>query len=445
MPDHVELTILEHVAEVGSWSPSEGLPGVAERATIDRAHGILLSAGLLCEVAANLREEVRLTPAGHRVSSDGTLARLRAQLCPGRQISAEELDRLFHDLELDWTASMLVSLDLLRVTTQGWFAVPGSLAEHLEVVERAVARLARPAASRSPSVPGDELRAIRQHGQLRGARPGALFRIRRRRVPRYALVSRSPRPHGWKVRLPSPPEATVGARHPYRQLLVDCCDYLRGLGFAEFDRPSVTTRRLNSDVLGLREHHRALEESSTLRVRARHTAGDAAWAPEALVLRGHASAASAGFLEEVRPHAGCYFTLATCYSGRRPDRHFSSEFVMLEALLVGPDAALGHLLWLLRDFATTFADGRDGVRFVSASYPSTSVAVRVATPRSSADHLGGGGVLREALAKSLGIGTPVVMAWLGVNTAAECRLGVRGHHELVAARAQAPYGTGAPA
>jgi phenylalanyl-tRNA synthetase alpha subunit len=418
---------------------------VEERATIDRALGILVSAGLLCEVAADLREEVRLTPTGLRVSADRTFARLRAHLIPGREMSAEELDLLFRDLELDWSTTMLVSLNLLRLTARGRFAVPGSLAEHLEVVERAVARLARRAASPASHLPADELRAIRQHGQLRGARAGALFRIRRRRVPRYAVVSRSQRPHVWNVRLPMPPEVTVGARHPYRQFLVECCEYLRGLGFAEFDRPSVTTRRLNADLLGLHEHHRALEESSTLRVRGRYTGGVAVEAPDALVLRGHACATSAGFLEQFRPSAGCYFTLATCYSGRRPDRHYSSEFVMLETLLVGPDAVLGHLLWLLRDFATKFADGRDGVRFVSTSYPSTSVAVRVATPRSPADHLGGGGLLREDLAKGLGIGTPVVMAWLGVNAAAECRLAARGHHELVASRAQAPSGLVAPA
>jgi phenylalanyl-tRNA synthetase alpha chain len=245
----------------------------------------------------------------------------------------------------------------------------------------------------------------------------------------------------------------VGRRHPYREYLDSVKQKLTSMGFVEMVGNLVETEFWNMDALYMPQFHPAREiqdvymvenpsQATTLHpqtsanVAAAHRdgggTGSTGWKyqfdlerTKQLILRSHGTALSARTLGSGPDVPSKFFSVARCFRCDTVDATHSADFFQIEGIVLGEDINFRHLLGLLRLFGYEVAKA-ESCRFVPAYFPFTepSVEVHMKHPTLGYVELGGAGIFRPELTKSLGIDVPVIAWGLGIDRMAMVALGI---------------------
>ena len=249
-----------------------------------------------------------------------------------------------------------------------------------------------------------------------------------------------------------------GRTNAYADYMQSVKDKLVSLGFEEFDGPLVVNEFWNGDALFMPQFHsardihdvyyikdpvhcREIEEPWLSRVAAAHEnggdTGSRGWGysfdhefTRRQVMRSQGTVLSASTL----PHAkvpGKYFGIVRCFRYDQVDATHGADFYQTEGIVVGKDVNLRNLLGLLKMFATEVA-GAEEVKYVPGYFPFTepSIEVHIKHPVLGWFELGGSGIFRPEVTKSLGLDVPVLAWGLGIDRMAMMHLGLSDMREL---------------
>lgn len=262
-----------------------------------------------------------------------------------------------------------------------------------------------------------------------------------------------------KYNLSLPPNrVSIGRRNPYSEFLQQVKDKLVSLGFEEFDGPLVETEFWNSDALFMPQFHAArdihdvyyvknpthaksIEEPWLSQVAATHehggNSGSRGWNytfdrefTRRLILRSQGTVMSAKTL----PHAkvpGKYFGILRVFRHDQVDSTHLSDFFQTEGIILGNDVNLQTLLGLLKIFAEEFAHAEE-VKYVPGYFPFTepSIEVHIKHPQIGWMELGGSGIFRPEVTRSLGINVPVAAWGIGIDRMATMQMKINDLRDL---------------
>ncbi|MHC5020890.1 MAG: phenylalanine--tRNA ligase subunit alpha, partial [Planctomycetota bacterium] len=256
----------------------------------------------------------------------------------------------------------------------------------------------------------------------------------------------------WNIGL-TPAAPPVGRRHPYREYLDHVKQKLTSMGFVEMVGNLVETEFWNMDALYMPQFHPAreiqdvymvenpsfateLHPEASANVAAAHRdgggTGSTGWKyqfdlerTKQLILRSHGTALSARTLGSRPEVPSKFFSVARCFRCDTVDATHSADFFQIEGIVLGHDINFRHLLGLLRLFGYEVAKA-ESCRFVPAYFPFTepSVEVHMKHPTLGYVELGGAGIFRPELTKSLGVDVPVIAWGLGIDRMAMVALGI---------------------
>lgn len=293
-------------------------------------------------------------------------------------------------------------------------------------------------AVKSLGITGQELGALTSAMLEKGAWKGASFR-----------------PYNIGV---APARAMPGRKNPYVEFLESVKDKLVSLGFEEFDGNMVETEFWNSDALFMPQFHsardihdvyhiespsmaRSIEEPHLSRVAAAHEnggdTGSRGWNysfdrdfTRRLILRSQGTVLSARQLPRARV-PGKYFGIVRCFRYDKVDATHLSDFYQTEGIVLGEEVNLRTLLGFLEMFAVEVA-GATEVKYVPGYFPFTepSVEVHIKHPVLGWFELGGSGIFRPEVTKSLGVNVPVLAWGIGIDRMALMALGLNDLREL---------------
>ncbi len=263
------------------------------------------------------------------------------------------------------------------------------------------------------------------------------------------------RPYG----ISAPTQRLIPGRHnPYGNYLQWVKDKLTSLGFEEFDGPLVENEFWNGDALFMPQFHSArdihdvyyvkeprhckeIEEPWLDRVaRAHENGGDTGsrgWQykfdhefTRRQVLRSQGTVLSAHQLTKAKV-PGKYFGIVRCFRYDQVDATHGADFYQTEGIVLGEDVNLRNLLGLLKMFAEEIA-GAEEVKYVPGYFPFTepSIEVHIKHPVLGWFELGGAGIFRPEVTKSLGVDVPVLAWGLGIDRMALMHLGLNDLREL---------------
>lgn len=249
-----------------------------------------------------------------------------------------------------------------------------------------------------------------------------------------------------------------GRRNAYSEYLEWVKNKLISLGFEEFDGPLVENEFWNGDALFMPQFHSArdihdvyyvkdprhckeIEEPWLSRVAKTHEdggdTGSRGWGytfdhefTRRQVLRSQGTVLSAHQLTKAKV-PGKYFGIARCFRYDQVDATHGADFYQTEGIVLGEDVNLRNLLGLLKMFATEIA-GADEVKYVPGYFPFTepSIEVHIKHPVLGWFELGGAGIFRPEVTKSLGVDCPVLAWGLGIDRMALMHLGLNDLREL---------------
>lgn len=261
----------------------------------------------------------------------------------------------------------------------------------------------------------------------------------------------------YNVKVP-PVRLMPGRSNPYVQFLEHVKDKLVSLGFEEFDGPLVETEFWNSDALFMPQFHsardihdvyhisepkhaHAIEEPWLSNIAAAHEngggTGSRGWNyhfdrefTRRLILRSQGTVLSAKQLPRAKI-PGKYFGIARCFRYDRVDATHLSDFYQTEGIVLGEEVNLRTLLGFLEMFAVEVAGARE-VKYVPGYFPFTepSVEVHIKHPVLGWFELGGSGIFRPEVTKSLGVDVPVAAWGIGIDRMALMALGINDLREL---------------
>lgn len=256
----------------------------------------------------------------------------------------------------------------------------------------------------------------------------------------------------------TPAKVIPGRKNPYVEFLESVKDKLVSLGFEEFDGSMVETEFWNSDALFMPQFHAArdihdvyyieepnkakfIEEPYLSRVAATHENGgdtgsrgwDYAFDREftrRLILRSQGTVLSARQLPTAKV-PGKYFGIVRCFRYDKVDATHLSDFYQTEGIVLGEDVNLRTLLGFLEMFAVEVAGAKE-VKYVPGYFPFTepSVEVHIKHPVLGWFELGGSGIFRPEVTRSLGINVPVLAWGIGIDRMALMALGLNDLREL---------------
>jgi len=256
----------------------------------------------------------------------------------------------------------------------------------------------------------------------------------------------------------SPARTIPGRKNPYVEFLESVKDKLVSLGFEEFDGNMVETEFWNSDALFMPQFHSArdihdvyyiddpksaqyIEEPHLSNVAAAHenggNTGSRGWSYQfdrdftrRLILRSQGTVLSARQLPKAKI-PGKYFGIARCFRYDKVDATHLSDFYQTEGIVLGEDVNLRTLLGFLEMFAVEVAGAKE-VKYVPGYFPFTepSVEVHIKHPVLGWFELGGSGIFRPEVTKSLGIDVPVLAWGIGIDRMALMALGLNDLREL---------------
>ncbi|GAB6277286.1 MAG: phenylalanine--tRNA ligase subunit alpha [Rectinema sp.] len=259
-----------------------------------------------------------------------------------------------------------------------------------------------------------------------------------------------------------PPARVIpGRRNPYVEFLDSVKDKLVSLGFEEFDGNMVETEFWNSDALFMPQFHSArdihdvyyieepthakfIEEPYLSRVAAAHehggNTGSRGWQYQfdrdftrRLILRSQGTVLSARQLPKAKV-PGKYFGIVRCFRYDRVDATHLSDFYQTEGIVLGEDVNLRTLLGFLEMFAVEVAGAKE-VKYVPGYFPFTepSIEVHIKHPVLGWFELGGSGIFRPEVTRSLGVDVPVLAWGIGIDRMALMALGLNDLRELFSA------------
>lgn len=256
-----------------------------------------------------------------------------------------------------------------------------------------------------------------------------------------------------------PPARVIpGRTNPYVSFLESVKDKLCSLGFEEFDGPLVETEFWNSDALFMPQFHAArdihdayyiknpthakkIDEPFLSNVAAAHEnggdTGSRGWNysfdrdfTRRLILRSQGTVLSAHQLATAKV-PGKYFGIVRCFRYDKVDATHLSDFYQTEGIVLGSEVNLRTLLGFLEMFAVEIA-GADDVKYVPGYFPFTepSVEVHIKHPVLGWFELGGSGIFRPEVTKSMGVDVPVLAWGIGIDRMALMALGLNDLREL---------------
>ncbi|MFZ2781879.1 MAG: phenylalanine--tRNA ligase subunit alpha [Rectinemataceae bacterium] len=256
----------------------------------------------------------------------------------------------------------------------------------------------------------------------------------------------------------APARVLPGRRNPYVEFLESVKDKLVSLGFEEFEGNMVQSEFWNSDALFMPQFHSArdihdvyyvdepkyaksIEEPWLSRVAAAHEnggdTGSRGWNysfdrqfTKRLLLRSQGTVLSARQLPTAKV-PGKYFGIARCFRYDKVDATHLSDFYQTEGIVLGEEVNLRTLLGFLEMFAVEVAGAKE-VKYVPGYFPFTepSVEVHIKHPVLGWFELGGSGIFRPEVTKSLGIDVPVLAWGIGIDRMALMALGLNDLREL---------------
>ncbi len=256
----------------------------------------------------------------------------------------------------------------------------------------------------------------------------------------------------------TPARTIPGRKNPYVEFLESVKDKLVSLGFEEFDGNMVETEFWNSDALFMPQFHSArdihdvysiekpsmakfIEEPHLSKVAAAHEnggdTGSRGWNyrfdrdfTRRLILRSQGTVLSARQLPTAKV-PGKYFGIVRCFRYDKVDATHLSDFYQTEGIVLGENVNLRTLLGFLEMFAVEVAGAKE-VKYVPGYFPFTepSVEVHIKHPVLGWFELGGSGIFRPEVTKSLGIDVPVLAWGLGIDRMALMALGLNDLREL---------------
>ena len=263
------------------------------------------------------------------------------------------------------------------------------------------------------------------------------------------------RPYG----INAPTSRLIPGRHnAYGDYLQWVKDKLTALGFEEFDGPLVENEFWNGDALFMPQFHsardihdvyyvkdpvhcRQIEEPWLDNVARTHEnggdTGSRGWGykfdhefTRRQVLRSQGTVLSAHQLTKAKV-PGKYFGIVRCFRYDQVDATHGADFYQTEGIVLGDDVNLRNLLGLLKMFAEEIA-GADEVKYVPGYFPFTepSIEVHIKHPVLGWFELGGAGIFRPEVTKSLGVDCPVLAWGLGIDRMALMHLGLNDLREL---------------
>ena len=262
---------------------------------------------------------------------------------------------------------------------------------------------------------------------------------------------------GYNIAIP-PARIIPGRTNPYVQFLEHVKDKLCSLGFQEFDGPLVETEFWNGDALFMPQFHAARDIHDVYRIKNPTHAkeieepwlsnvanthknggktGSRGWNynfdhefTRRLVLRSQGTVLSAHQLHKAEI-PGKYFGIARCFRYDKVDATHLSDFYQTEGIVLGEDVNLRTLLGFLEMFAKEIA-GATEVKYVPGYFPFTepSVEVHIKHPVLGWFELGGAGIFRPEVTKSMGVDVPVLAWGMGIDRMALMALGLNDLREL---------------
>lgn len=279
------------------------------------------------------------------------------------------------------------------------------------------------------------------------------------------LTSESLKTGSWKnqtfrsynINLP-PARILSGRTNPYSDFLEGVKDKLTALGFEEFDGPLVETDFWNSDALFMPQFHAArdihdvyyiknpthaktIEEPFLTNVAQAHetggNTGSRGWNysfdkkfTRRLLLRSQGTVLSAHQLAKAKI-PGKYFGIARCFRYDKVDATHLSDFYQTEGIVLGNEVNLKTLLGILKMFAVEIA-GADEVKYVGGYFPFTepSIEVHIKHPVLGWFELGGAGIFRLEVSRTMGVEVPVLAWGIGIDRMALMALGLNDLREL---------------
>jgi phenylalanyl-tRNA synthetase alpha chain len=188
-------------------------------------------------------------------------------------------------------------------------------------------------------------------------------------------------------------------------------------------------------------HAKAIEQPWLDRVAAAHTdggdTGSRGWQynfdrdfTRRLVLRSQGTVLSAKQLPTAKV-PGKYFGVVRCFRYDQVDATHGADFYQTEGIVLGEHVNLRTLLGLLKMFAVEVA-GATEVKYVPGYFPFTepSIEVHIKHPVLGWFELGGSGIFRPEVTRSLGVNVPVLAWGLGIDRMALMSLGLSDLREL---------------
>lgn len=255
-----------------------------------------------------------------------------------------------------------------------------------------------------------------------------------------------------------PNRVNIGRRNPYSEFLQQIKDKLVSLGFEEFDGPLVETEFWNSDALFMPQFHAArnihdvyyiqepqyakeIEEPWLSNVATTHenggNTGSRGWNysfdkefTRRLILRSQGTVMSAKTLTKAKI-PGKYFGVLRVFRHDQIDATHLSDFYQTEGIILGDDVNIKTLLGLLKVFAEEFAHAEE-IKYVPGYFPFTepSIEVHIKHPKIGWMELGGSGILRPEVTKSLGIHVPVAAWGIGIDRMATMQMKINDLRDL---------------
>lgn len=263
------------------------------------------------------------------------------------------------------------------------------------------------------------------------------------------------RPYG----LDAPVSRLIPGRHnPYGNYIQWVKDKLIALGFEEFDGPLVENEFWNGDALFMPQFHSArdihdvyyvkdpvhckeIEEPWLSNIAAAHenggNTGSRGWQykfdhefTRRQVMRSQGTVLSAHQLTKAKV-PGKYFGVVRCFRFDEVDATHGADFFQTEGIIIGKEANLKDLLGMLKLFATEIAGATD-FKYVPGYFPFTepSIEIHIKHPVLGWFELGGSGIFRPEVTKSLGIDEPVLAWGLGIDRMAMMHLGINDIRDL---------------
>jgi phenylalanyl-tRNA synthetase alpha chain len=267
-------------------------------------------------------------------------------------VTATDLSKLEGELLAEVSAAAdLTQLDQVRVSAVG---KKGRVSELM---------------SKLGSLPADERKAFGQAVNTLKAKVSDALDARKSALDGAALAARLATERA-DVTLPVRGGSLAAGRiHPVSQVLDECIEIFADLGFAVAEGPDIETDEYNFDALNMPPEHPARQEFDTFYFPQQADGSR-------LVLRTHTSPVQIRTMRSTKP------PIRIIAPGRvyrsDSDQTHTPMFHQIEGLVIDEATHMGHLKWVLEEFAKAFFEVDEvRMRFRASHFPFTEPSMEV--------------------------------------------------------------------